>query len=409
MSKKSYLYKLLAVQISIGLLVAGILTACSDQTSLANQLEAAPTTSEPATPSNKNVGSGLNPSSPIKNPDQDFNPDFNPAISIPAPVPTPTSAGVVAGSSKYEGEITVAPTARPTVAATRPPTASQPPATIAATRPAYPAPALNLPPLGPIKMTRFQAKGNVGEGQFKSNLLDKPVTYHIYLPREYASQPDLRYSVLYMLHGYSGMVDEWEWYGLLQRMDDLVETNNIRPFIIVLPMGEQEYWVDHPANGARWGEYLAHEVVDHIDGNFRTIPLKNSRAIGGLSMGAAGALQISMSYPGIFGIVGAHSPSLRTFDQSLPWWGDRQWFDRYDPVTMARTNPYLAQVKLWVDIGLDDRAWRSRALQFKSVLESRKLNFKWMDYPGDHNADYWTAHSLDYLNWYGNVLSVPQV
>ena len=127
----------------------------------------------------------------------------------------------------------------------------------------------------------------------------------------------------------------------------------------MLPCGEQYYWVDQDNNGPKWGAYMAQEVVAHIDGNYRTIPLKESRAIGGLSMGANGALQVSMNYPNIFGVVGAHSPTMRAYDQGqgLTWWGSMAWWQAHDPETMAKTNQYITQVKLWIDDADGDTIW----------------------------------------------------
>jgi enterochelin esterase-like enzyme len=146
-------------------------------------------------------------------------------------------------------------------------------------------------------------------------------------------------------------------------------------------------------------------VVAHVDGNYRTIPLKQSRGIGGLSMGANGALQVAMNYPDIFGVVGAHSPTMRTYSEKLPWWGDETWFAQHDPATMVKTNQYIAQVKLWIDIGTEDTVWRPRALELKQNLLDRKINFTWKDFPGGHIGEYWAAHILDYLDWYNNSLS----
>jgi enterochelin esterase-like enzyme len=253
----------------------------------------------------------------------------------------------------------------------------------------------------------FKGQGQVVKRQFYSPDLQKNVSYEIYLPKEYATSGTKRYPVLYMLHGVSGQIDEWNWYGLMARADELISNGQIRPFLIVLPEGDQEYWVDHPDNGPKWGDYTAHEVVDHIDGNYRTIPLPASRAVGGLSMGSTGALQLAMNYPGIFGVLGAHSPAMRTYAQKVPWWGDQDWFDHMDPVTLAKTSAVdaLRNMKVWIDVGASDTAWKARVLELKQALEDQHVPFTYTEWPGDHNAEYWTAHVVDYLNWYNSALS----
>ncbi len=284
-------------------------------------------------------------------------------------------------------------------------TASQSSGTIAPTATPYPTPALKIPFVGDPVAMDFKGQGEVIKRQFFSPDLQKNVSYEIYLPKEYSSSGTKRYPVLYMLHGVGGQVDEWNWYGLMARADELISNGQIRPMLIVLPEGDQEYWVDHPNNGPKWGEYTAREVVNHIDGHYRTIPLPESRAIGGLSMGSTGALQISMNYPGIFGVLGAHSPAMRTYAQKLPWWGDQDWFNHIDPVTLAKAGDALKNMKVWIDVGANDTVWKPRVLELKQVLEDRQIPFTYTEWPGDHNADYWTAHVVDYLAWYNSVLS----
>ena len=73
------------------------------------------------------------------------------------------------------------------------------------------------------------------------------MTYDAYLPPGYdaAANANVRYPTLYMLHGGSGFVTEWVDYGLLENADALIRDGTVAPMIIVLPEGDQEYWVDH--------------------------------------------------------------------------------------------------------------------------------------------------------------------
>jgi enterochelin esterase-like enzyme len=332
---------------------------------------------------------------------------FNMASDASAAGTTPQPASQAAtGTIKPSGTTALTKTAGNQPVSTLLPNTptAQPTATIAPTATPYPAPTLKIPFVGDPVVVDFKGQGQVIKRQFFSPDLNKNVSYEVYLPKEYSSSGAKRYPVLYMLHGFSGQVEEWNWYGLMSRADELISSGQMRPLLIVLPEGDQDYWVDHPDNGPKWGDYTAHEVVDHIDGNYRTIPLPQSRAIGGLSMGSTGALQVSMNYPGIFGVLGAHSPAMRTYAQKLPWWGDQAWFDHIDPVTLAKTSDALKEMKVWIDVGANDTAWKARVLELKQVLEDRHITFTYTEWPGDHNADYWTAHVVDYLAWYNSVM-----
>ena len=50
-----------------------------------------------------------------------------------------------------------------------------------------------------------------------------------------------------------------------------------------------------------------------MDKNFRTIPTRDARGIGGHSMGGYGVFKIGMLYPDVFSCVYAMSPGLLAF------------------------------------------------------------------------------------------------
>lgn len=247
----------------------------------------------------------------------------------------------------------------------------------------------------------FPGKGTVLERKFYSPILKREMPFRVYLPPGYVSSGK-RYPVLYMLHGLSGSYLEWLDYKLFDTAEDLMSKNQIKPMIIVLPSGDQEYWVDHAGGGLQWGQYMMRDVVGFIDNNFRTIANRNSRAVGGHSMGGHGSLQLAFNYPDVFGVVGAHSPTLRTKEQAPDFFGDEAFYEAHDPVSLARTAPNLNTLKIWVDIGTLDDGWRPRAEELQSVLENRGIAHTWNEFEGGHAGEYWIEHVADYLRFYAS-------
>jgi enterochelin esterase-like enzyme len=244
----------------------------------------------------------------------------------------------------------------------------------------------------------FGGKGTVRDGTFFSPALGRSMPYRVYLPPGYDSGSQA-YPVLYMLHGYSGNYLEWHNLGLLGRAADLMGENKLRPFIIVLPLGETGYWINQAHCGPRWADYLANDVVGHIDATYRTLVAPANRAIGGLSMGAHGSLQIGFNFPGKFGIIGAHSPTLRTRQQTPDYFGDTAYFATVDPISLARIKN-LAGYKIWLDIGQQDVLWMAKAQELHQILLDRNVAHSWNIFPGDHGGDYWASHLIDYLQFY---------
>ena len=250
------------------------------------------------------------------------------------------------------------------------------------------------PPLGPRTQRR----------SFVSELLGRSMPYAVYVPPEYETAPSARYPVLYMLHGMGGDYTEWGCYGLLAHADRLMRRGEIPPFLIVLPQGDRAYWVDHANRGPAWGSYMSREVVAEIDGRFRTRADRSQRAIGGVSMGGHGALQLALNFPGTFGIVGAHSPVFRSYAEAPSYFGSREYFAAHTPVSLVRRYSHRARVlAIWIDIGRQD-LWFPQAADFHEELLSLHVPHEWHVYPKGHTDLYWRTHINEYLNFYGPAL-----
>lgn len=246
-------------------------------------------------------------------------------------------------------------------------------------------------------------KGVLQERWFYSPELDRDMPYWVYLPPDYGIT-SRRYPVLYMLHGLGGHRDEWIVYGLINVADRAIRNGDILPLIIVLPQGDKGYWVNHVGNGPRWGEYLRRDLVRHIDLTYRTLRAPRARAIGGLSMGGFGALSIAFNHPDQFGVVGAHSASLRADDGSLAFLGSGEEFAARDPIAAASRLPDLDRLRIWIDVSSDD-PWLDRADLLHRILAGRQIAHTYQVWPGEHGYVYWEKHMLDYVRFYGHALS----
>jgi S-formylglutathione hydrolase FrmB len=243
--------------------------------------------------------------------------------------------------------------------------------------------------------------GHVETRTFWSASLGRTMPYNIYLPPGYASG-SRQYPTVYLLHGMKGTDRQWQDLGIAQAADRLIGAGAIAPLIIVMPEGESAYWVDHATDGQKWGRYTAVDVVNDVDANFRTIARQRSRAIGGLSMGAHGALQLALNYPGEFSAVGAHSLVLRQFGSAPSYFGTAADFAARDPMQIVKSSG--CAFALWIDIGAGD-PWASVATQFDGELTDLGIKHQWHLWAGDHSAAYWSAHLEDYLRFYDASLS----
>jgi S-formylglutathione hydrolase FrmB len=146
------------------------------------------------------------------------------------------------------------------------------------------------------------------DGDFHSVALNENLSTYVYLPIGYFDQPQRRYPTIYLLSGGGGNLREWVQYGVCLDMDRLIRDETIQPMIVVMPSGNDNpmsglgsYWFNHAppplGDGKRWGDYIAQDLVRYVDSNYRTLPDRSSRAIGGLSAGGQGALTAAFTHP----------------------------------------------------------------------------------------------------------------
>lgn len=331
------------------------------------------------------------------------------------------AAGCVARTPQSAASVldVVTSTATPTVRATLTPLASVC-GTFLTPQPTQ-TPGPGNPTRNPLPTaTRFPAQGGQSrlvETRFHAAAVDRDMTALVYLPPGYFDS-ERRYPVLYMLSGFSGDEHEWVNMGICDSLEQLIRGGYIQPMIVVLPSGNQSWWFNHApppgGDGMRWGDYVWQDVVGMVDGSYRTLPQAASRAIGGLSAGGQSALMLGMTHPDVFRIIGAHSPSFRGADGSVPDFGTWDFFNQYDPVWLVQNTDTTRQLTIWIDVAAGDYQWRNcnpppspqRCIAiFHEMLDAKGIPHDYQDsWAGIHDDFYWSAHIPDYLMWYSSKL-----
>jgi enterochelin esterase-like enzyme len=209
-----------------------------------------------------------------------------------------------------------------------------------------------------------------------------PQEYFIYLPPCYTEKTDTRYPVLYLLHGQTYTADQWIRLGAVDIVNNLILSGESTPFLIVFP--DDRYW-NQPA-GTSFGQRLVDDLIPYIDQTYRTIPDPRFRAIGGMSRGAGWALQLGLTRPDLFSIIGLHS--LAVFQRDASKVDD--WIQAIPPAS----RPII-----FMDIGEDDQELVSTQ-QVEGIFTQFDIPHEWRLYSGDHTEEYWSAHVEEYIRWY---------
>jgi len=135
----------------------------------------------------------------------------------------------------------------------------------------------------------------------------------VYLPPDYHTSQE-KYPTIYFLHGFAtDDLEIFQWLGLKQLLDKAIETKKIRPVILVVPNSKTKFGGSFYTNShliGNWSDFIAKDVVEYIDTNYRTLASRENRGLSGHSMGGNGALKIAMLFPEIFSMVYAMSPAV---------------------------------------------------------------------------------------------------
>ncbi|MCL4540209.1 MAG: alpha/beta hydrolase-fold protein [Bacteroidetes bacterium] len=159
----------------------------------------------------------------------------------------------------------------------------------------------------------YRFNRNIPHGQIRSiyywseiNGLARHV--NVYVPAGYESNPQKRYPVLYLIHGWGENENGWSIQGHLANiMDGLIASGKAVPMIVVMPDGDIQTNSDVRTASGDITEIWMHDLVPFIDKTFRTYTDGDHRAMAGLSRGGFQACKTVFSNMDEFAWLGAFS------------------------------------------------------------------------------------------------------
>ena len=135
---------------------------------------------------------------------------------------------------------------------------------------------------------------------FKSKSMGIDVGYCIYLPSEYAKQPDKKFPVVYYLHG-GRPGSEIKSIRMAAFFHKYIESGQVKPMIYVFVNGGPVSHYNYPEKENGLGEDIfIKELIPHIDSTYRTVASKKGRGIEGFSQGGRGTARIMFKHPHLF-------------------------------------------------------------------------------------------------------------
>jgi enterochelin esterase-like enzyme len=227
--------------------------------------------------------------------------------------------------------------------------------------------------------------GEVRSRWYKSAVTGQTRRIMVYTPPGYDADVEKRYPVLYLQHGSGEDETGWSRQGHMNFiLDNLIAAGQAQPIIVVMEKGYAQRAGQQPAPAgpgrgrfdfSAFGDVVVKDLVPLIDATYRTKADRQHRAIVGLSMGAAQAMQIGLTNLDTFSAVGAFSGAGRGVDRMTAYGGvfaDPAKFDERVSLLYLHSG----------DVGLDEGIHRSTKALYESLKSAGVKNVVFRDAPG---------------------------
>jgi putative tributyrin esterase len=241
---------------------------------------------------------------------------------------------------------------------------------------------------------------------FRSSSLNRDITYRVILPAHIDATHKL--PTVYLLHG--GGADYRSWSN-----DSDVSQFAGRKLVLVMPEGDSSYYVNAARRpDDRFEDYIANDLIADVEARFPASPLRNDRAVVGVSMGGFGAITLALKHPDLFGFVAALSPALdvptRVFSIKRwsqwrahraifgPWNGGHQ--RENDPFSLARSADPAATPYFFITCGEQEGLLPANR-RFADLMAERHFGYEFHIVPGGHNWEQWNTRLPDvFARWH---------
>ncbi|XGV98100.1 MAG: alpha/beta hydrolase [Leptolyngbya sp. BL-A-14] len=243
---------------------------------------------------------------------------------------------------------------------------------------------------------------------FHSRAMGSIRTYGVILPPGYAQHPNQRYPVIFLLHGGHGNATDWyKKAAAIPIIQALYDQDRLPPSLIITPDGNDDrgssaLWDPQYIDGkhGRVLTLIGDELVNEVRRRYRTKAQPQYWAIGGLSSGGWGALNIGLHYPQHFSVLFSHSGYFT--DKSGPF---------NSPMTYVVSMSLMERDRLhiYLDAGKGDKRFLNQSRRFHTRLDRLGVPNVFHEFPGGHGIyganvgwNYWHHHLADSLAYVGD-------
>ena len=213
------------------------------------------------------------------------------------------------------------------------------------------------------------------------------------------------YRTLYLLHGLYGSDDIFLANTSIQKF---AEDNGIA---IVIPCGENSFYVDNEKAHAYYGEYVGQELLDITRNIFPLSDKREDTFIAGFSMGGYGAIRNGLKYSNNFSKIGMISAALitddivnyvsddnvlrsRDFYESIFGNLDELQGSDMDPKALIDNCSNVPDI--FMACGYDDFL-HDKNVEFYEFLSSKNIESNFIEAPGEHTWEFCDKYIKEFI------------
>lgn len=206
-------------------------------------------------------------------------------------------------------------------------------------------------------------------------------------------KPGSRFETVYLLHGHGGNFSNW--VKLVPQLKTFADEYQL---LIVCPEGKTASWyLNSPlADSMQFETYIAEEVPNFIDAQYKSIANRKARAITGLSMGGHGALFLGFRHQDVFSACGSMSGALLLNKITDKRYGVEKLLGDTSQLQAYYNHSIMKEldagrkdsIAVIMDCGTQDFV-----IEMNRAVHTRMLELKvphdYIERPGRHDWNYW--------------------
>jgi enterochelin esterase-like enzyme len=210
----------------------------------------------------------------------------------------------------------------------------------------------------------YRFNKNIPHGQVRSiyhwsevNGIERHI--NVYVPAEYEKNPNKKYPVLYLVHGWGEDENGWSVQGHMANiMDNLIASGKAVPMIVVMPSGDVKTNSDVRSASGSITDIYVKDMIPFIDKTFRTYTDRDRRAMAGLSRGGFQTTTTVFANMDKFAWMGTFSGFF--------WRGEGSVVDGFNGV-FKDAAAFNKQIKLlFISTGTEERSPKAAVDQLKA-------------------------------------------